>query len=228
MITSFKRTPASVNGTVCGKVDSKHLAEVQSLFDSKDMHPDWHNAFQFGAITFEQVCEHISYQPLAVEFCLASRGWTLNGKCTQTGKPFARHKDGEDWNANANKFLLQLSKNGNAFGSEFDYYAGSANCLIRWNGQYSPVMDHQYKPEWKTVDFRSREIAAKTPTVAAVLYCRVNDATMVNGLTFRDFCGEFGFSTDSIKDRRFYLACQEVLEEMRPYLAELEPLFENY
>ena len=57
-----------------------------------------------------------------------------------------------------------------------------------------------------------------TPELADVLGCLVSDARpIVDGATFGDWAGDFGFDTDSRRAERIYTACQRQTAELRTW-----------
>ncbi len=106
-----------------------------------------------------------------------------------------------------------------------------------WSGEYSHgalVNPATRKIEYLTPrEFRNkyynsfRQPAPATPTVADVLYCLLNDAAC-GCMTHSEFCDEYGYNEDSRKNFELYLACQKTHDKIKPYMQELEPLFENY
>lgn len=147
--------------------------------------------------------------PLAVECILHMNGWTMTGRCWQQG---SNSNHGSDWKRGSNRFFLDIKKNGTVLVMDQEYCSGSAHRIYSKGG---PANVHA-------------ESIAKTPTMADVLHCMVMDSLCVDGNTFDEFCDELGYSSDSIKDRLVYDGCQKTLRIMRPYMKELQPLFENY
>lgn len=71
----------------------------------------------------------------------------------------------------------------------------------------------------------------KAPTVKDVLYSFLMDD--VTGLTFNDFCNEFGYDNDSIKALKTYQACEEQTKNFNRLFDEeereiLRELLEDY
>lgn len=58
------------------------------------------------------------------------------------------------------------------------------------------------------------------PTLAAVLACLMSDASAGEGGSFEDFCGEFGYDTDSRRAEQTYNACRDTAAAMRRMLGE--------
>jgi hypothetical protein len=57
------------------------------------------------------------------------------------------------------------------------------------------------------------------PVVADVLSCLLLDASS-GGESFEDFCGNFGYSTDSISAKSTWLQCVRISHRLREFLAE--------
>lgn len=69
-------------------------------------------------------------------------------------------------------------------------------------------------------EFKSEEEALKCgwlvvvpPTVADAMYCLLNDASGAEE-SFKNWCGDFGYSDDSIKAWENYRACQETRDAL--------------
>jgi hypothetical protein len=59
----------------------------------------------------------------------------------------------------------------------------------------------------------------KEPEVAEVLDCLISDATGVdNARGFEDWCGDYGYDTDSRKAHRTYTVCARQGERLRKFL----------
>lgn len=92
---------------------------------------------------------------------------------------------------------------------ETDYYTGLGHRKSRRNEKnpYTPrTIAHE---EWDKYNL----IVVK-PKAADVLHSLLMDAEAAN-MSFRDWCGEYGMNSDSIKDRGTYDACCEVGVGMR-------------
>lgn len=68
------------------------------------------------------------------------------------------------------------------------------------------------------------------PSPASVLYCIVNDDP--RGESFKSWCDNFGYSTDSIKAMQTYLACQKQTDEARGFfgakLDSIQEMLQDY
>lgn len=59
----------------------------------------------------------------------------------------------------------------------------------------------------------------KEPGAAEVLDCLISDANGIdNARGFEDWCGEYGYDTDSRKAHRTYTICQRQAERLRKFL----------
>jgi hypothetical protein len=61
--------------------------------------------------------------------------------------------------------------------------------------------------------------AIKCPTAADVLACLTSDARVAEQ-TFEEFCGDFGYDTDSRKAEATYKACCRIAPRVRRFLDE--------
>jgi hypothetical protein len=59
------------------------------------------------------------------------------------------------------------------------------------------------------------------PTLIDVLDCLASDAAGVeNGVSFEDWCADYGYDTDSRKAERIYKACEREAEKLRNLLGD--------
>lgn len=58
------------------------------------------------------------------------------------------------------------------------------------------------------------------PSLVAVLACLMSDASAGKGGSFEDFCGEYGYDTDSRRAESAYNACRDTAAAMRRMLGE--------
>ena len=68
------------------------------------------------------------------------------------------------------------------------------------------------RPYWSGIGNRT------APTGADVLDALRSDASMAQGMTFRQFCDELGYSDDSVKAREVYNDCQRTVDDLRQFL----------
>lgn len=117
---------------------------------------------------------------------------------------------------------VSFDKSGSAMQS-FDFYTG-----LGWRG---PAPKHLYGPAprrgtlaWSKLEKQRKPIA---PHAADVLHSLILDSSACDQ-SFNDWCGDFGYDTDSRKALDTYLACQESGTKLRKVFsgAQLEKLRE--
>lgn len=77
----------------------------------------------------------------------------------------------------------------------------------------------KYKGRKYSFDFWHGVAINSDPTAEGCLECLLSDAHGADN-TFEDFCGEFGYDTDSRKAERIYKACIKVRENMERLLGD--------
>lgn len=157
------------------------------------------------------------------EVFLYQSGWRITGTCHQQASQ-GKRKDGDDWKKYANQFRLNIYKDNKQVFEGMDYSTGAAHNAYIYDGKVHRC--NGWSQSKQAVE-RGRYVTL-CPTIANVLACLYSDATCVLDRTHEEFCDELGYDVDSIKDRDCYLACQKILQSMRPYLNELQPVVENY
>ena len=70
---------------------------------------------------------------------------------------------------------------------------------------------------WGSINDRERGI---DPSVYDVLSCLSGDICCPS--TFEEFCEDYGYNDDSIKDRRFFKRCDERAQDLREFFLEAE------
>ena len=175
---------------------------------------------------------------------LESMGWTMTSTCTDAGgynKPSRytiriRCGDGPEYETSYSQGSAYRVWSRRPTGDDL----GSIMTVRQWGPvcfgstaampkQGQPVTQGQsgrlgrYKPGPLHEDF-ARCTKPTDPTLDAVLWVLLMDAQYVDGLGFSDFCDELGYSTDSIQDRRTYLACQETNSWLNKSGADREAL----
>lgn len=147
----------------------------------------------------------------------------------------------------SDKWLVKLSMQkadqaGNLY-AEFDFFTGTGNRL--------EVAKNSYKLSPRQIDSVKtlRELLGKdrldntmidkgngqyavSPTQASVLYCLFSDADC-GSESFDDFCDNFGYNADSMKDFRTYQACMDTAKKIRKIFtseqrSKLAELLEDY
>ncbi|QDF15638.1 hypothetical protein QE328_gp060 [Pseudomonas phage vB_PaM_EPA1] len=71
------------------------------------------------------------------------------------------------------------------------------------------------------VEWEKRYIKAVAPEAACILSSLIRDSE-AGSCTFEEFCGEFGYDTDSRKAFDTYMACQSILNKVRNFFAQEE------
>jgi hypothetical protein len=69
-----------------------------------------------------------------------------------------------------------------------------------------------------TVYFSQGSAHTNPPTVDEVLDSIASDARGVVEQDFRDWCGDYGYDTDSIKALKTFKACQKIADKLRRFL----------
>lgn len=82
----------------------------------------------------------------------------------------------------------------------------------------------RYKGRRYSFDFWQGVAHTEDPTAENCLDCLLSDA-QGGDQAFEDFCGDFGYDTDSRKAERLWRACQKTAREMRRLLGEDYELF---
>ena len=93
----------------------------------------------------------------------------------------------------------------------FDYYTGLARVRPLKNWEHN-------------IGIQARPVP---PCAADVLYSLVLDSS-AGGMSFDDWCAEYGADNDSIKDQRTYFECQDIAKRLRLVFtrAQIEELAE--
>ena len=108
------------------------------------------------------------------------------------------------------------------FACEVVYRDRSGQELARTRDSYSGLLARGYRlrPECQVAAINGalREFA-KAVKPAEVLASYAADAEEASSLSFDDWCGNFGYDTDSRKALRTYLACQRGMMGVRAVLA---------
>lgn len=105
----------------------------------------------------------------------------------------------------------------------FDYFTGLGHRVRR------------YTPAGKIYDSRTKKYYLEevvAPKIASVLYSLVSDARAEDE-NFNEWCGNYGYSNDSIKALNIYLACLETGESLRKVfsretLEQIRELLQGY
>lgn len=82
------------------------------------------------------------------------------------------------------------------------------------------TVELHYQGRTMVTPFYTGQMAGE-PTVRDVLECLLSDASGVaNSESFEDWCGDYGYDTDSRKAERTYNACVEQTESLRQLLGD--------
>lgn len=88
--------------------------------------------------------------------------------------------------------------------------------------KYSPVKGYREQETIEAREYRARCVEPTPPTVESVLDCLASDASGYdNARDFDDWCGEFGFDTDSRKAEACYRTCAEQAKALRHFLGDI-------
>lgn len=77
----------------------------------------------------------------------------------------------------------------------------------------------KYQGRSIAVDFWQGVGISEEPTAAGVLDCLLSDAT-AEGMVFGEWCGEYGYDTDSRTAHRTYRQCLRIARKLRELLGE--------
>ena len=118
------------------------------------------------------------------------------------------------------KTLKQLAKTvrlESAYGAALDWDKQS-----EWQQQSNGYRCQlHYKGRQYTFDFWQGVAHTADPTAEGCLECLLSDASSFdNAQSFEDWCGEFGYDTDSRKAEGIYKACEKVAENMKRLLGD--------
>lgn len=130
------------------------------------------------------------------------------------------------------KWSLLLTNGSRSFSTE--YKCGSAHATLRKRGLYqrnpnaiqlsskdttSLALIRALKPHSKlsVSDIEDSEIIPTAPTLRDVLENLQCDARSADRTTFEDFCGEFGYDTDSRKAEQIFRACQDTCAKLSAF-----------
>lgn len=101
---------------------------------------------------------------------------------------------GDSWEKTARHFLCTLRRGGNGTGK-------------------GPQVAEM------SICFSQGSAHTKPPTVEDVLDCLAQDAAGIeNSRSFDDWCGEYGYDSDSRKAEKTYRACKEQHEQLRRFI----------
>jgi len=108
----------------------------------------------------------------------------------------------------------------------------SEDRLIGYANKYKVKISYQKRSGvFEYTDSVVNTNEGKEPKKKDVLYCLVMDYTSASE-NFEDFCSEFGYNTDSIKDQNIFKAVQKNSEKMKriygPVLNALLKEYEGY
>lgn len=93
-----------------------------------------------------------------------------------------------------------------------------AGAATRWDGGPESAWEREF-----VVWFSQGEAHRKPPTIADVLDCLASDASgYENARSFDDWCGDYGYDTDSRTAERIYNATAEQAKGLRHFLGDTE------
>lgn len=156
-----------------------------------------------------------------VEAALAANGITYkaNGQKSEQTKPWAH----DLW------FVEFTPKSKAVFRTEFKTGLGHRKVpkgrnMYSWDGDRGNPRE---RARWEAANAKP-----VVPHVASVLHCLLLDAKAIDQ-SFDDWCGDFGYSTDSIKAASIYQECCNIGKTMRLLMprelrAQLDTLLQDY
>lgn len=108
---------------------------------------------------------------------------------------------------------------------EWDYLL-SRNGKMLYKGEYKAGTAHAH-----TFGFMNKEYAPNAPLASDLLYSLLLDDTQ--GESFKNWCGNLGYDTDSRKAKKIYMQCQEIGDMLaanfkREELAELREAAQDF
>lgn len=121
--------------------------------------------------------------------------------------------ESDDWRETSHHWHITIN------GQQFDYFSGLAHRERKaklWGGQleeYKRLSNSMTRLTQHGLEKLLAVSKAKAPTLDDVLYCLVSDADAAE-MTFRDWCDNFGYDTDSRKAFDTYHACQETHDKL--------------
>jgi hypothetical protein len=136
--------------------------------------------------------------PSPLDAICEAKGVTV--KATLVHSPINRKAKGEDWKQSAYHFSVVLIYKGRSMVTEW------------WSGHGNEIKGkHLANLDWTT--------PAKPPkvTAAGVLYGLILDSSALD-MGFEDWCGDFGYDTDSRKALELYHECQRMGKKVRALL----------
>lgn len=116
-------------------------------------------------------------------------------------------------------------------GESFEYRVGLGHTIISkkefsWFGRETQL---EIKRNYSGIEIVSiieagttvkcGDVRVKIPKIEHVLHCLFSDANC-SEQSFENFCSDLGYNTDSTKDLKSYLACQENGKKLRKALKE--------
>lgn len=118
----------------------------------------------------------------------------------------------DDWECDAWNVVFQRGDSGRGEYIEFDYFTGT--------GHRNPIKGApKCAARPRTLareDWEKRYLRPVAPHAADVLYSIMLDASACE-MSFRDWCSEYGYNNDSMKDFATYTACCESGEKLRRF-----------
>lgn len=116
----------------------------------------------------------------------------------------------DDNGQDGNKWLCTITELGNLEYKEFEYSQGGAYITL--------ARSPKHNQEPITVKLANRSMSRTVPMLPRfipVLSCLVSDAGIASsGESFADFCGNFGYSDDSIKAKAIFDSCRETWSDL--------------
>lgn len=109
--------------------------------------------------------------------------------------------------------------------------------ITKWYG-VSTNPNFPKSNEWKvklifqgrqlTIPFYTGFALHEAPNAADILSCLVSDSMSIqNARSFEEWCGEFGYDTDSRKAERIYKQCKKINQKLVKFLGHHWDEFQN-
>lgn len=109
-------------------------------------------------------------------------------------------------------------------GSEaFTYKTGIGYCTkAKWNGTKPPTLDKDKRVIRS--ELKGNTVFIHVPKVRDVLHCLFRDAE-AGDWSFKSWCDEYGYSSDSLKALDIYRACEETATKLKRVFG---PKYQDY
>jgi hypothetical protein len=117
---------------------------------------------------------------------------------------------------------------------EFDYFTGIGH-IVNYKDHRTTDRLNQLETLLRTGKPRhfsrgDKPLQLSQPKLDDVVYCLLTDSEVLHYACFEDWCGNFGYNSDSISDKKVYDACFSNALKLSSVLdiEKLRPLFVDY